>query len=373
MNNGCADESLALLSDAVREPWATSVLHQRLGANLWRVGRQTEARDTLRAAMRKFPEDLKLLYELAEFAEGEEGLDLFLLLLRRAYGFDFGSVANEQHRAARLDHSARDVVYLALMRSLTCSKLQLAQQLLDVFRRDLGVTSAYLACKYVYDKVSGSSGHEWLETGSTSPMIFDLDGVDLARLLPADMVGNFDQQLREDLAAKVPWRRIYPGSEAETWRTDMRGLMNVQSRPIMAFQRLAADCVAKYLKLRRREVADLLMGKKALVLKKCWANRGTHFADLTSHIHEGVVSCVYYPELPPDLGDHDQDAGSIEFGRPNVPLPVEFKITVIRPRERRMLVFPAYAFHRIIECKFDRPRTSIAMEFHGQAPAAAAS
>lgn len=82
------------------------------------------------------------------------------------------------------------------------------------------------------------------------------------------------------------------------------------------------------------------------------------------HIHPGAwLSGVYYPKLPPVIGDNSQ-AGWIEFGRPpeSYTGEVEPDVIMIRPEEGLMLLFPSYMYHRTIPFAGDGTRISIAFD-----------
>lgn len=82
------------------------------------------------------------------------------------------------------------------------------------------------------------------------------------------------------------------------------------------------------------------------------------------HIHPGAwLSGVYYPKLPPVIGDNTQ-AGWIEFGRPSDSYTgdVDPDVIMIRPEEGLMLLFPSYLYHRTIPFSGDGTRISIAFD-----------
>ncbi|MFT5485352.1 MAG: hypothetical protein ACI9MU_000251, partial [Alphaproteobacteria bacterium] len=83
-----------------------------------------------------------------------------------------------------------------------------------------------------------------------------------------------------------------------------------------------------------------------------------------SHIHPGAwLSGVYYPKLPPVIGDNSQ-AGWIEFGRPpeSYTGDTEPDVIMIRPEVGLMLLFPSYMYHRTIPFAGDGTRISIAFD-----------
>ena len=82
------------------------------------------------------------------------------------------------------------------------------------------------------------------------------------------------------------------------------------------------------------------------------------------HIHSAAwLSGVYYPQLPPVIGEDDQ-AGWIEFGQPpeQIACGRDPDVLLIRPKEGLMLLFPSYMYHRTIPFSGDGTRISIAFD-----------
>ncbi len=82
------------------------------------------------------------------------------------------------------------------------------------------------------------------------------------------------------------------------------------------------------------------------------------------HIHSAAwLSRVYYPQLPPVIGE-DYQAGWIEFGQPpeQIACGRDPDVLLIRPKEGLMLLFPSYMYHRTIPFSGDGTRISIAFD-----------
>jgi tetratricopeptide (TPR) repeat protein len=85
-----------------------------------------------------------------------------------------------------------------------------------------------------------------------------------------------------------------------------------------------------------------------------------------SHIHpKGWLSGVCYIDLPSDIDSAaEAHAGWIEFGR----VPLDFKstveppITLLKPQKGKVLLFPAYFYHRTLPYDSDERRISIAFD-----------
>ena len=90
-----------------------------------------------------------------------------------------------------------------------------------------------------------------------------------------------------------------------------------------------------------------------------------------SHIHPGGwLSGVYYVKVPADGADEgDPHAAEIEFGRPpgNFALAREPRVTLRKPQEGLLLLFPAYLYHRTIPTVTEELRISIAFDVLAQA------
>jgi len=84
------------------------------------------------------------------------------------------------------------------------------------------------------------------------------------------------------------------------------------------------------------------------------------------HIHpSGWLSGVYYVQLPAVIAAERNDrAGWIEFGRPGSEVPVrrEPEVSVLRPEEGKMILFPSYLYHRTIPFAAAKQRISIAFD-----------
>ncbi len=88
--------------------------------------------------------------------------------------------------------------------------------------------------------------------------------------------------------------------------------------------------------------------------------------NLVSHIHlDGYLGGVYYVRLPDVVAADADEAGWFELGRPpdDLGFRAEPEVRAIRPAPGKMLLFPAYFYHRTVP--FERPaqrRISIAFD-----------
>lgn len=84
-----------------------------------------------------------------------------------------------------------------------------------------------------------------------------------------------------------------------------------------------------------------------------------------SHNHPtGMVSGVYYIQIPKEVGKSDNDAGFIEFGTPNAKYfvrrePPSYRV---QPKEGRLCLFPSHYWHRTIPFESQAERICIAFD-----------
>ncbi|MDJ0949344.1 MAG: tetratricopeptide repeat protein [Alphaproteobacteria bacterium] len=88
--------------------------------------------------------------------------------------------------------------------------------------------------------------------------------------------------------------------------------------------------------------------------------------NLVPHIHlDGYLGGVYYPEMPDVVSvDDASHAGWFELGRPPPELhcKAEPEVRPIVPAEGKMLLFPAYLYHRTLPFESNQRRISIAFD-----------
>ena len=96
----------------------------------------------------------------------------------------------------------------------------------------------------------------------------------------------------------------------------------------------------------------------------CWAtvlDAGGHQA---AHVHPaGWLSGVYYARIPDVIGEDDQ-AGWIEFGRPDPRFyeTDDYPVRLMQPVEGLMVLFPSYFWHRTLPFESDDQRISFAFD-----------
>ncbi|NND60570.1 MAG: tetratricopeptide repeat protein, partial [Gammaproteobacteria bacterium] len=86
------------------------------------------------------------------------------------------------------------------------------------------------------------------------------------------------------------------------------------------------------------------------------------------HIHPaGWVSGVYYVQVDDIDTDDQEQAGWIEFGRPEFDFPgvseKDLDIRLFPPRAGQLFLFPSYFHHRTIPYRGDKPRISLAFDY----------
>ncbi|MEX2614646.1 MAG: putative 2OG-Fe(II) oxygenase [Alphaproteobacteria bacterium] len=101
-------------------------------------------------------------------------------------------------------------------------------------------------------------------------------------------------------------------------------------------------------------------------LFRMWAvvmRRGGH---QEAHIHPSSrISGVVYAKVPPSIRDGNDRSGWIEFGRPHSDFfqPETLATRMFQPKRGRMVMFPAYLYHRTLPLDGDDHRISIAFDF----------
>ncbi len=96
-----------------------------------------------------------------------------------------------------------------------------------------------------------------------------------------------------------------------------------------------------------------------------WATRVAAQGVIDTHIHdESWLSGAYYVELPPGIGEDDDHAGWLEFGRGHhgLPEPLPETVRVMRPEVGTLTVFPSYMFHRTLPFAGTGERLSVSFD-----------
>ena len=96
----------------------------------------------------------------------------------------------------------------------------------------------------------------------------------------------------------------------------------------------------------------------------CWATVLDAGGHQDAHVHPaGWLSGVYYAKIPDVIGDKDQ-AGWIEFGRPDPRFyeTADFPVRLMQPVEGLMVLFPSYFWHRTLPFESEDQRISFAFD-----------
>ena len=165
--------------------------------------------------------------------------------------------------------------------------------------------------------------------------------------------------------AAVPDRFSEPGAKGGR---QTRDLMVDPTGPLADFKALIDDAVGAYAQALPVEPAHPFLGR----VPERWSLTawGTLVSEIEppedSHIHPTAwASGVYYVALPEELrADDRQHGGWIEFGRPPRHIGHQFEpeITLVRPKEGLVLLFPSYFYHRVMPFKAAATRISIAFD-----------
>ena len=81
-------------------------------------------------------------------------------------------------------------------------------------------------------------------------------------------------------------------------------------------------------------------------------------------VKKGGGSGVYYPKLPQTLGDGEDRAGWLGFGRPGYGIGAARppKLAYARPEEGLIVMFPSYVWHWTEPFEGDEERVSVAFD-----------
>lgn len=165
-------------------------------------------------------------------------------------------------------------------------------------------------------------------------------------------------------ACAAPTRYTEAGSDVARQTRDLF----VRPPPALAaFERLIAEAVQQHMSTLLTDRAHPFLGAVPAGWNlTAWATILQQVSEpQISHLHPTAwLSGVYYVDLPDIVrqsGDHD---GWIEFGRPPpfVHAAPTHAVTVIRPEEGLLLLFPSYFYHRVLPFTAERPRISIAFD-----------
>jgi tetratricopeptide (TPR) repeat protein len=150
------------------------------------------------------------------------------------------------------------------------------------------------------------------------------------------------------------------------------GSLLVEPRgPIAALENAVGAAAGAYVQKLSAAFADhpVLQHRPRSVFLRMWCVVLTRGGHQIPHIHpEAWLSGVYYPKLPPALGngaDGPSDEGSLEFGEPDAPFPSRMAAATfrVRPEQGKLVLFPSYFYHRTLPFESEGTRISIAFDF----------
>ena len=175
----------------------------------------------------------------------------------------------------------------------------------------------------------------------------------------------FNRDLVE-FVLRHPSRRYEPAGHATRKGSHTRDLLGNEPGPAALLAEAAREAVAGYLGAVALPPGHPFPGPRPadhrLVMWAVIMDRQGH---QLPHIHPAAwLSGVYYAELPEDVDDSDEPAGWIEFGRPPEDLggDLDVPLTIRRPREGTLFLFPSYLYHRTIPFSRGQRRVSLALD-----------
>lgn len=178
-----------------------------------------------------------------------------------------------------------------------------------------------------------------------------------------DSLAAFNAALAQHVRAH-PTLRFAPDDHATRNGLHSGDLLREPRGPIAQLQRCIAESCARYL-------AALPAGYEHPFLARrperweldIWAVVMQRQGHQVAHIHPSAwLSGVYYVQVSDAVADGSHQ-GWIEFGRPQTiyRAKAEPRVTLLRPVEGEMLLFPSFFFHRTIA--FDAPAERICIAF----------
>lgn len=188
---------------------------------------------------------------------------------------------------------------------------------------------------------------------------------------PFEDLAAFNRALADDI-------RAHPTLQWEPVGLAARGgaltgeLMDAPTDAIRVFVRELRRAIGDWIgELGAEQDHPFPRGAPAEYRLNTWATLVPPKGEIGSHIHEeSWLSGAYYPLLPDTLGDGEDRAGWIEFGRPSTELPPvpEDALRWIRPEEGLLLLFPSYLFHRTIPFEGGGERISVSFDVEPERP-----
>ena len=352
-----------------------------LGVVLRERGRAAEAEETYRQAIALAPRNPAALYNLGIALQDQERLDEAEVCYREVLGIapDYvqalinlgyalqstgrrSAAVMAYERAVDLaPHLAEAWVNLAEAR-LELGEPERALADCEAFLEEHPGNTALLACKAVLLNELGRD--EALEALVVGPGLIAQrrfteapDGRDIAALNAA---------LVEHLLAH-PTLVEAPASHATKDGRHSGELLVEPKGPMAELERMITEAVEGYGRDHpagaTHPFLDMRPPRFALTV---WGVVLSGAGHQVAHIHPSAwLSGVYYPKVPAAVDEPGSgQAGWIEFGRPPAHLACQKppKVTLYRPEEGLMLLFPSYLYHRTIPFEGEQTRVSIAFD-----------
>jgi uncharacterized protein (TIGR02466 family) len=168
-----------------------------------------------------------------------------------------------------------------------------------------------------------------------------------------------------DFARNHPTLKSDRGTKATRNGSQTEALFPATCKEAKILERVIRDTVDKYIRQLKPHPDHPFLAKRPRRYRlSCWAtvlDAGGHQAP---HVHPaGWLSGVYYVRIPEVIGKQDQ-AGWIEFGRPDPRFyeTSDFAVRQLQPVEGLMVLFPSYFWHRTVPFESQEQRISFAFD-----------
>lgn len=167
-----------------------------------------------------------------------------------------------------------------------------------------------------------------------------------------------------DQVSATPDRYSEPGTEAAR---QTRDLFREPTGALTTFHTLIDHAVGAYAEALGASDHPFVAARPRSWQLSAWGTIVRSVpGDETTHIHPHAwLSGVYYARIPEEVdADRTARGGCIEFGRPpdGIHYAYEPEVTIIRPREGLLILFPSYFYHRILPFRTARQRMSLAFD-----------
>lgn len=183
-------------------------------------------------------------------------------------------------------------------------------------------------------------------------------------------IENLNQQLEQEVRnhSTLTWEPLERVTQGGAVTKDM---MINPSKPIKEFKKMLCTAIDEFrdsLTYDRKHpfYSRIPKNYRITLIASILKENGNH----PPHIHESSwLSGCYYVKIPAIVNNSsDDNAGWLEFGRPDYPLPKDFDpiVTARMPEEGSALFFPSYFFHGTIPFTGTEDRIGIAFDVYPQ-------